>query len=71
MSTRLGTSDWGIMWVRVGQGGLGGYISIGGGEGSKGMLAGDWHQTGACCARAGWVTGRDGIVGMTWGGGGK
>ena len=41
---------------------LGGHISIGGGEGGKRMLAGDWHWTGACCARAGWVTGGDGVV---------
>ena len=25
---------------------------MGGGEGGKGMLAGDWHRTGTCCARA-------------------
>ena len=36
MSARLGTSDWGMKWARVGQGGLGGHISIGGGEGGKG-----------------------------------
>ena len=41
------------------------------GEGGKGMLAGDWCQTGACSAHAGWVTGGDGVVVMTWGGGGK
>ena len=35
------------------------------------MLAGDWCRTGVCCACADWVTGGDGIVGMTWGGGGK
>ena len=57
--------------MSVGQGGLGGHISIGSGEGGEGMLAGDWCRTGVCCACADWVTGRDGIVGMTWGGGGK
>ena len=30
------------MWARVGRGGLGGHISIGSGEGGKGMLTGDW-----------------------------
>ena len=60
-----------MIWARVGQGGLGGHISIGGGEGGKGMLAGDWRRTGACCARTGWVTGGDGVVEVTWGGGGK
>ena len=29
------------------------------------MLAEDWCQTGACCVRAGWVAGGDGIVVMT------
>ena len=37
----------------MGRGGLGGHISIGGGEGGRGMLAGDWCRTGAWCARAG------------------
>ena len=46
----------------MGRGGLGGHISIGSGEGGRGMLAGDWRQTGAWCARAGWVTGGDGVV---------
>ena len=36
----------------MGQGGLGEHISIGSGEGGKGMLAGDWRRTGVCCARA-------------------
>ena len=53
------------------RGGLGGSISISGGEGGKRILAGDWHRTGACCACAGWVTGGDSIVVMTWGGGRK
>ena len=55
----------------MGRGGLGGHISIGGGEGGRGMLAGDWCRTGACCARAGWVVGGDGVVVVTWEGGGK
>ena len=53
----------------MGRGGLGGHISIGGGEGGRGMLAGDWCRTGAC-ARAGWVT-DGGVVVVTLGGGGK
>ena len=36
----------------MGQGELGGHIFIGGGEGGRGMLAGDWCQTGACDACA-------------------
>ena len=36
-------SDWGMKWARVGRGGLGGHISIGGGKGGRGMLAGDWR----------------------------
>ena len=28
-------------------------LSIGSGEGGRGMLAGDWHRTGACYACAG------------------
>ena len=49
----------------MGRGGLGGQISIGGGEGGRGMLAGDWRRTGAWCARVGWVAGGDGVVVVT------